>query len=42
VFFEFVDAILVGAVLGNPSASFGATGEVYFPDGSTMQCRIPS
>jgi hypothetical protein len=39
---EFVGVILTGAVRGNPTTSFGTTGEDFFPNGSSMRCKIPS
>ena len=39
---EFVGIILAGVVRGNPTASFGATGEDFFLDGSFMRCKTPS
>jgi hypothetical protein len=35
------DGILAGAIRGNPAAAFGTPREDFFPDGSTMGCKIP-
>jgi hypothetical protein len=39
---EFIGAVLAGAMWGNPASIFGAIGEDFILDGSTMWCRMPS
>jgi hypothetical protein len=37
---EFIDIVLAGAVRGNSAATFGITGEDFFPNRFAMRCMM--